>query len=134
MEILPRVLPDVEFAVSEECIAAGGCDVYNPLLAAGKPVFHIEYVTHNTSSSGAVTLKSALSGLANASTEEVREVDCLEKTLPGTDAERLVPAEFSTVIKGLLLDGWVYYCDKSYATTPEKDVGTGGPSSGYCGS
>ena len=44
-EILPDVKGDIEFAVNEECTKTGRCSWYLDLLAAGKPVFHIEYGT-----------------------------------------------------------------------------------------
>lgn len=33
----------VDFAVNEQCLQYHDCDAYDPLLAAGKAVFHIEY-------------------------------------------------------------------------------------------
>lgn len=35
--------PDFDFAVNEGCFAAGECDRLLPFVAAGKPVFHVEY-------------------------------------------------------------------------------------------
>jgi hypothetical protein len=107
------------------------------LIAAGKPVFHIEYVTHTTSEDGQPILQSQdIPALKNATTKEIREVLCLERDVPETqekDKRKMAdPEDFSTVIKGPLLDPWVYYCDARYATTVTMDVGTGGPDSGYC--
>jgi len=145
LEILPAVLGDIQYAVNEECQGGADCTSYRPLLSAGKPVFHIEYVTHSVTD-GQVILKSELDGLQGASTETIRSVLCVEKNLQkmvanGTvshpaivDGDAASAKQYSTVIKGLLLDGWVYYCDASSYTTPEFNVGTGGPSDGYCGS
>jgi hypothetical protein len=35
--------PDFDFAVNEECFRYGECGALEPFLAAGKPVFHVEY-------------------------------------------------------------------------------------------
>ena len=41
--IIPRVLPQVEFSVNEQCLQYNECDQFQPFIQAGKPVFHIEY-------------------------------------------------------------------------------------------
>ncbi|KAF2429062.1 endo alpha-1,4 polygalactosaminidase [Tothia fuscella] len=43
MDILDSVADNIQFAVNEECIAIGECDVYNKFIGSGKPVYHIEY-------------------------------------------------------------------------------------------
>ncbi|MFC7547612.1 endo alpha-1,4 polygalactosaminidase [Plantactinospora sp. GCM10030261] len=43
---LPQVTalaPDFDFAINEECVRLGQCDRLRPFVAAGKPVFHVEY-------------------------------------------------------------------------------------------
>jgi hypothetical protein len=137
IEIISSIQDNIQFAVNEECVAGGNCDGYDNLINAGKPVFHIEYVTHNSSADGQLILNSQdIPSLSGASTEEIREVLCLERDVPNNQAkkskEKINAKDFSTVIKGPLLDPWVYYCDSSNATTVTMDVGTGGPNSGYC--
>jgi hypothetical protein len=134
LEILPSVMGDIQFAVNEECQGGSNCDQYNPLLAAGKPVFHIEYVDHTEDSKGGISMTSSLPELKNVSTPNIVKYLCLEKHSVNLN-HTYVPApakEYSTVIKGPLLDPWVYYCDDSSTTTVTKNVGTGGPDSGYC--
>lgn len=41
--LVPAVLPAVQFAVNEECVAHGECGLFAGFVGAGKPVFHIEY-------------------------------------------------------------------------------------------
>lgn len=43
MEIIPAVLPLMDFAVNEQCNQYSECDTYKPVISAGKPVFGIEY-------------------------------------------------------------------------------------------
>lgn len=43
MEMIPAVLPLMDFAVNEQCREYGECDTYKSVIAAGKPVFGIEY-------------------------------------------------------------------------------------------
>ncbi len=44
LEELDEIADEYDFAVNEECVAFDECDAYaDNLLAAGKPVFHIEY-------------------------------------------------------------------------------------------
>lgn len=42
-ELIPRLLDVVDFAVNESCLARSECGLYAPAVAAGIPVFHIEY-------------------------------------------------------------------------------------------
>jgi Glycoside-hydrolase family GH114 len=137
-EILSSVIPSVHFAVNEQCATSGDCASYKGLLAAGKPVFHIEYADYHISA-GTVNLTSSVPGLAGLSTEELRAIFCLEaeyKNINGTHVkhrrDETPTSQFSTVTKGLLLDGFVYYCDKEWANSDTMNVGTGGPTAGYC--
>ncbi|KAF2673983.1 endo alpha-1,4 polygalactosaminidase precursor [Microthyrium microscopicum] len=59
-EILDQVQDSIEFAVNEECTKTGRCAWYNNLLAAQKPVFHIEY--GSKSDSNTYCLKSMSNG------------------------------------------------------------------------
>lgn len=43
MEMIPVVLPIMDFAVNEQCNQYYECDTYKPVIAAGLPVFGIEY-------------------------------------------------------------------------------------------
>jgi len=114
LEILPTVQNYIQYAVNEECQSGGDCPKYKDLLSAGKPVFHIEYVTY-TETNGQITLKSALDGLKNADTETIRSVLCVEKNLDkkvivnGTNVAGVAEVvegdaasakQYSTVIKG----------------------------------
>jgi hypothetical protein len=42
-EIVSSVLSNVEWQVNEPCLQYDECDVFQPFIDAGKPVFHIEY-------------------------------------------------------------------------------------------
>ncbi|KAI5862441.1 endo alpha-1,4 polygalactosaminidase precursor [Durotheca rogersii] len=94
LSIIPDVVDVVQFAVNEECSDWSECAEMQPFIAAGKPVFHIEYPDGAGTSSG---LSAA-----------VRRRHC-EAT--GTTG-------FSTVLKTYDLDGWVQYCDGAIFTTP----------------
>jgi hypothetical protein len=48
LDIIPTVVGDVQYAVNEECQDYNECDVYEPFVSAGKPVFAIEYRTNPT--------------------------------------------------------------------------------------
>lgn len=41
--ILPDVIDEFDWALNEECLQFDECDVYAPVIAAGKAVFHVEY-------------------------------------------------------------------------------------------
>jgi len=150
-ELLRYVIRDMAFFINESCSARRECGIYNRVLRANKPVFHIEYVSHSKGASGQLQLKSKLPGLYQANTETIREVLCLEKRMPRPRRGKGMPKElgddegfawwvprvrepkkFSTVIKGDLLDEWVYFCDGTTSITPVMNVGTGGPTDGYC--
>jgi hypothetical protein len=107
-DILPNVLSNIQFAVNEECATEGtsdACHEYDDLLAAGKPVFHIEYV--NTTSTGGWTNPS----FPGASKSQLLADLCLKSSSGG------ISGKLSTVIKDLDLNGWVTYCDGTEATT-----------------
>lgn len=143
-ELLPQVIPDVQFAVNEQCQMDGDCAVYNALLDAGKPVFHIEYTTPCFGAGGSsVLLGSSDPQLAGYTSSQLKDLFCMDSAGLGGkktgEGKAVVPvkdapekAKFSTIIKVLLLDGWAFYCDGSSDTTAIMDVGTGGPSDGYC--
>jgi hypothetical protein len=51
LDIIPSVIDIVQFAVNEECVSNNECNRYDSFLAAGKPVFHIEYGSSSSLSS-----------------------------------------------------------------------------------
>jgi len=94
-EVLPNLTSVVQFSVNEQCVQYSECATFAPMIQAGKPVFHIEYP------------KGSPGNVAIAIADEV-----CATTGSGAGSEN-----FSTVIKGMDLDGWVEYCDQSIANT-----------------
>jgi endo-alpha-1,4-polygalactosaminidase (GH114 family) len=90
--IIPTVLPLIHFSVNEQCAQYSECSSFTPIIAAKKPVFHIEYPDAG---------------------DEVTTAAVAKYCGKTADAEG-----FSTVVKNMNLDGWVEYCDYSKATTP----------------
>lgn len=89
-DIIPGVLNMTDFSVNEQCAEHAECPTFAAYIAAGKPVFHIEYP------------------------DDVPEL--ASETVDGVCASEGV-AGFSTVMKKMELDGWVGYCDgKVYET------------------
>lgn len=43
IEIISQVVDTVDFAVNEQCVAHGECGAYQPFIARGKAVLHVEY-------------------------------------------------------------------------------------------
>lgn len=43
LEQIPELMPYFDWVLNEECFSYGECDLLNPFLQAGKPVFVIEY-------------------------------------------------------------------------------------------
>jgi hypothetical protein len=43
MEIIDQVLPNIQFAVNEQCHKIGECAMYQKITDKGKAVFNIEY-------------------------------------------------------------------------------------------
>ncbi|OJK00213.1 hypothetical protein ASPACDRAFT_52004 [Aspergillus aculeatus ATCC 16872] len=85
--IIPEVITEMQWCVNEQCVEMGECETYAPFVAAGKPVFHIEYP--NAEEVGRVKVA-----------EEEKSRAC-----QGNGA-----AGFSTVLKNLGLDAWVEVC------------------------
>jgi hypothetical protein len=107
-EILPSVMDLVQFAVNEECaMSSGDCDPYLDLVAAGKPVFHIEYASKYTINNGKVTISS--SEASDLSSDDLKKKLCLKGTQ--------YYDTFSTTIKVLSLNSWVLYCDDTWSNT-----------------
>ncbi|UNI15646.1 hypothetical protein JDV02_002157 [Purpureocillium takamizusanense] len=101
--IIPQVLHLCDFSVNEQCVEKGECESFAAFVAAGKPVFHIEYPD------GAAGGK-----VDGAAADEI----CGRK-------DKAKGAEgFSTVMKRMKLDGWVEYCDgKVYETKTTESKG-----------
>lgn len=98
--IIDKVLDVVQFSVNEQCAQYGECDVFEKFTQAGKPVFHIEYPSGAPSS--------------------VKPKDS-QKACSAEGANK-----FSTVLKGMDLDGWVEYCDGKVAQTKVAGTASGG--------
>jgi hypothetical protein len=81
LEQIPELVDDFDWALDEECVSYDECELLMPFLAAGKAVFHVEYVD------------DPVDGPALA--EQV----CA-----------MVPAGFSTLIKTWDLDAWRLAC------------------------
>jgi hypothetical protein len=80
-DIVGDVLPSMQWEVNEQCVQYGECDLFTPFVAAGKPVFHIEYPTE----------------VPNVSAQ-------METTSCGA------PRGFSSVLKDMNLDAWIEIC------------------------
>jgi endo-alpha-1,4-polygalactosaminidase (GH114 family) len=107
---MDNVMNIIQFAVNEECVvqSPSDCNLYDPLIAAGKPVFHIEYVKYSMKDNTPV-LKSIEDGFTNLSSDALKPLICLHGQVEGKT--------FSTIIKTLDLGGWVEYCDGTWAKT-----------------
>lgn len=81
--IVNATIDMMQWEVNEQCVQYTECDSFQPFIAAGKPVFHIEYP------------KDAPS----VSSSEKTSI-CGDKTA----------TDFSTVLKNLNLDDWVETC------------------------
>ena len=81
-EIVPTMLPIMDFLVNESCIEWTECPSFSPFIAAGKPVFHIEYPP----------------GAGDKISASQKKKSCA------------APAGFSTVLKKLDLDAWIELC------------------------
>jgi hypothetical protein len=99
-DIISAVLPIVHFSVNEQCVQYGECETFAPFIAAGKPVFHIEYPDGAGEGENEQGLKS-----------DVVSTYC-ERGGKGEGSQG-----FSTVLKKMELDGWVEYCDGKVETT-----------------
>ncbi|RDI80202.1 putative alanine aminotransferase [Venturia inaequalis] len=91
-DIIPSVLPVVDFSVNEQCVQYKEADQFLPFIRAGKPVLHIEYPEE---------LKAKVMRDICARTGHAREA-----------------VGFSTVFKGMDLDGVVEFLDGRKACTP----------------
>jgi hypothetical protein len=100
--IIPAVLPLVDFAVNEQCVQYNECSTFQQFIAAGKPVFHIEYPA------GGDELQQNIE--ADGFSGDTKKKFCSGNETDG----------FSTVLKKMKLDGWVEYCDGKVENT---DVG-----------
>jgi len=99
-DIISAVLPLVQFSVNEQCVEHDECATFQPFIAAGKPVFHIEYPK------GAGERDSATAGLKQDTVKEF----CANSGPKGSDG-------FSTLLKKMELDGWVEYCNGNVQTS-----------------
>jgi hypothetical protein len=105
--IISAVLPLVDFSVNEQCAEYNECDTFQPFIAAGKPVFHIEYPAGDSGLLQNVE--------ANGFSSDTKDKVC---NAAGSDG-------FSTVLKKMDLDGWAQYCTGGVRSTAI-DENTGG--------
>lgn len=98
LQLLPSVSGVISFAVNEQCAFYQECYWYKDLIAAGKPVYEIEYPS---------PMPPAPSARASA--------------CPST------PSGLSVIFKNLALDGLATYCDGSVITTDTKPGGVNAP-------
>ncbi|KAK3987295.1 Spherulation-specific family 4-domain-containing protein [Cladorrhinum sp. PSN332] len=102
-EIVKAVLPQMQFAVNEQCAQYDNCAMFSPFIDANKPVFHIEYP------------------------------DGAPRTVSATDQQEACSAPgangFSTIIKGMNLAGWAQYCDGRTVETKLQNTMSSGPDS-----
>ena len=96
-DIIPDVLPIVDFSINEECVKYSECATFATFIAAGKPVFHIEYPD-------------------GAGAEQGLQEDAVEKYCDRRGSGQGSEG-FSTVLKKMELDGWVEYCDQRVEVT-----------------
>lgn len=85
--ITEQVLAYVAFCINESCIQYNECDLYAPYIAAGKPVFNIEYPK------GAPTVKA----------KDKKKICSTSGAAADSDG-------FSKIIKKMNLDSWSMYC------------------------
>jgi len=94
-EIVSNLTSVVHFSVNEQCVEYSECDSFAPMIASGKPVFHIEYP------------KGAPNGISEK----------LAVNMCGDTGDASGSQWFSTVLKGMDLNGWVEYCDQTISNT-----------------
>jgi hypothetical protein len=82
-EIVNQTIDLLQWAVNEQCEQYQECDVFQPFLRAGKPVFHIEY-------------PRSAPGVSAGTKAGI----CGEKSAQG----------FSTILKDIALDNWLDAC------------------------
>jgi Glycoside-hydrolase family GH114 len=64
LEIINSVSSYVQFAVNESCVVYSECNLYDSFIAAGKPIFHIEYTAKSTASKACLTGKPEATGIS----------------------------------------------------------------------
>jgi len=109
--IISAVLPLVDFSVNEQCAAYSECEKFQPFIAAGKPVFHIEY----PGGEGALQQSVEVNGFS----------DDTKKKFCNKDGQAKGSEGFSTVLKKMELDGWVQYCDGKVEVTSVDETAGG---------
>ncbi|GKZ23439.1 hypothetical protein AbraIFM66951_009675 [Aspergillus brasiliensis] len=88
-DVIPQVLANIQWSVNEECADRHECDLYASVARAGKPIFHIEYPK-------------------GSDRNDDEDVDPEDKR---RHCEFSNSGLFSTVLKNIILDGWVQRCN-----------------------
>ncbi|CAG8979998.1 hypothetical protein HYALB_00005171 [Hymenoscyphus albidus] len=83
LDMVTQLLDDMDFHVNESCLEFSECEKLVPFIAAGKPVFHIEYPAS-----------------APRIAKDVVDRKCKEKA----------DKNFSSLLKNVELDAWVQTC------------------------
>jgi hypothetical protein len=82
-DLVPFVIDKVQWQVNEECVAFKECGTFRAFIAAGKPVFHIEYP------------------------DSAPTIDATTKAQLCNDSRE---TGFSTILKKINLDSWIDAC------------------------
>lgn len=85
----------MQWSVNEQCFQLHECESYATFIAAGKPVFNIEYPKGDTRNDSEPVDASQLSGLC----DQVQNKDM----------------GFSTILKNMNLDAWIGFCNGTFA-------------------
>ncbi|KAL1968307.1 hypothetical protein VTN77DRAFT_2142 [Rasamsonia byssochlamydoides] len=86
--IIPSVIDNMQWSVNEQCVQYDECDTYAVFIAAGKPVFHIEYPKGDDTNNNQLVTAAEKAAACNS-----------------TNA-----ANFSTILKNMDLDNWIETC------------------------
>ncbi|KAF2279764.1 uncharacterized protein EI97DRAFT_440057 [Westerdykella ornata] len=134
IEILGDIFPDVDFAISEECVQWLNCTAYANFTTApragleGKPVFEVEYVNYTYTggwSDQGVALNPSKFRLTNVNFPGLKD-EKLRRKLCNLDEEGASLEKpflkINSIIKTLELDGFVMFCDGSAEITKTKSV------------
>lgn len=85
-DIIPQVISLMDYSINEQCHQYNECNLYQPFIKAGKPVFNVEYPKGD-------------------STNNTKAVKNTTKYCTGADS-----AGFSIILKNINLDSWIQRC------------------------
>lgn len=139
LNLIPTLLPSIDWSINEQCFAFGECGLLMPVVLAGKPVFNLEYASTGQEAAKAAQVcpqanASGFTTLIKHQSLDEFEIPCI--TPPFTNETNQTNQSFGTLFAsdgfesswtggtGPWIGGWYHQGESSVITSNSPHNGT----------